>query len=108
LDKVTAPAALGPDPVTPEVTAGGLEQLRGVTPSDLWKLVMTDCIQARQEVLGVMAGMDDVPHLHRFPQTKVRVLDAFHDLRRALIHLDEAIKEIETEFPENPTLKVGS
>jgi hypothetical protein len=61
---------------------------------------MSDCIQGRQEVLGVMAGMDDTPHLHRFPLTKIHVLDAFADLRRALIHLDEAVKEIQTEFQE--------
>jgi hypothetical protein len=87
LDRVTAPAAAELDPVTP-------------SSSDLWKLVLTDCIQARQEVLGVMAGIDDMPHLTRFPVTHIHVNDALGKLRGALLFLDVAIQEIQAEIPE--------
>ena len=84
--EVTPRSCSRPDPVTP-----------GDAPLDPRVLVLGDCVQARQEILGVMAGMDGMPHLSCFPDSKVHVLDAFHDLRRALLHIEQAITSITDE-----------
>ena len=85
MDKVTAPAGQVPDPVTPST----------------WEDVMGDCIQARQEVLGVLAGLDPgIPPSVRFPQTEAYIGDAIDYLRKSAAALDAAIASIHTEIPE--------
>jgi len=86
-----------PAEVTLEAAAPAIAVTLGDAPLDPRILVLGDCVQARQEILGVMAGMDGMPHLSCFPDSKVHVLDAFHDLRRALLHIEQAITSITDE-----------
>jgi len=101
LDRVTGSPTWPAAEVTPEVTleaaAPAIAVTLGDAPLDPRVLVLGDCVQARQEILGVMAGMDGMPHLSCFPDSKVHVLDAFHDLRRALLHIEQAITSITDE-----------
>ena len=88
------------DRVTPEVTPGAAAPAPSVTPST-WKDVMGDCIQARQEILGVLAGLDPgIPPPVRFPQTEAFIGEAIHHLRNSASALDAAIASIQTELPE--------
>jgi hypothetical protein len=98
--KVTAIAGQVPDPVTPEVTPEAAAPAPAVTPST-WKEVMGDCIQARQEVLGVLAGLDPgIPPPVRFPQTEAYIGVSIDYLRKSVSALDAAIASIQTELPE--------
>jgi len=83
--EVTAIAHQDPDPVT-------------FPPSDPRSYLLEECIQARQEILGVMAGMDDMPWLGFFPEAKICVLDTIHSLRRALLKIEDGIKLL-TDVP---------
>lgn len=88
LKRVTLEAAAPADPVTPPT----------------WKDVMGDCIQARQEVLGVLAGLDPgVPPPVRFSQTEAYIGASIVYLRKSVSALDEAIKEIQSEMPVKAT-----
>jgi len=85
LDEVTAIAGQGPGTVTPTT----------------WKEIMSDCIQGRQEILGVLAGLDPgIPPPVRFPVTEACIGAAIDHLRKAVFAMDGAIASIQTELPE--------
>lgn len=84
-----------------EVTGSSPGPLAAVTRSGdaRWQILIQECLGACTEIQGVLAGFDEFSHLPTFPKTKIHVLDAGHDLRRALLHMEDAIHTLSCELP---------
>lgn len=76
------------------VTSSADQEAAAVTPlphDPRWMTLANELIEARKEIHGVMAGCDGFSFLADFPEAHIAVNDALHDLRRALLHVEDAI-----------------
>ena len=65
-----------------------------------WQTLIQECMGACSEISGVLSGFEEFSYLPSFPATKIHILDAGHDLRRALLHMEDAIKTLACEIAE--------
>ena len=80
-----------------EVTPRSCSRPAAVTPST-WEEIMSDCIQGRQEILGVLAELDPgIPPADRFPHAEAHIGEAIGSLRKAIYSLNAAIETLTTE-----------